>query len=170
VEQDNYKGPERRQFIRLDYVTPLAYKVCKEETIHKLLEGYTSNISPAGLLCNIKDKVKKDDILWLSFDKDTLSFCKELEKRSLIYQNGVIGKVIRVDHRDDSTYDVGIQFITREENISTYIYPKAYFTKGKQEGEQEEGQTEQEEEETQQEEGEREEQEGREDTTEDERF
>jgi hypothetical protein len=59
VKEDKYKGSERRQFLRLDYVTPLAYKICKEETIHKLLQGYTSNISPAGLLCNIKEKVKK---------------------------------------------------------------------------------------------------------------
>ena len=166
VKEDKYKGSERRQFLRLDYVTPLAYKICKEETIHKLLQGYTSNISPAGLLCNIKEKVKKDDILWLSFDRDTLSICKDLEKRSFIYQNGVIGKVARVEHRDDNTYDTGIQFITREENISTYIYPKAYFTKEKQEGEEEE---EEEEELLEQKGEEREEQEEREDTIEDER-
>jgi hypothetical protein len=166
VKEDKYKGSERRQFLRLDYVTPLAYKICKEETIHKLLQGYTSNISPAGLLCNIKEKVKKDDILWLSFDRDTLSICKALEKRSFIYQNGVIGKVARVEHRDDNTYDTGIQFITRKEKDSTHIYPKSYFTQGKQK----EGQEEEQEEELLEQKGEeREEQEERGDTTEDER-
>ena len=127
-----YKGAERRKFVRLDYVSPLACKVCKKETVSKLLEGYTANISQSGLLCNIKDKVKKDDLLWLSFDKDTLNICGDVEKRSLIYQNGVIGKVVRAEQKNDGTYDIGIQFLTREEKNLTYIYPKSYFIEKKQ--------------------------------------
>jgi hypothetical protein len=127
----NYKGRERRQFVRLDYTTPLAYKVCKKKTVSMLLEGYTTNISQAGLLCNIKDKVKKGDLLWLSFDRGTLSVCEGLEKRSLIYQNGVIGKVARIERKKDDTFNVGIQFITREEKNLSNIYPKIYFLKDK---------------------------------------
>lgn len=125
-----YAGPERRQSARFDYTTPLAYKVCKKKTIHKLLQGYTANISQSGLLCNIKDRVKKNDILWLSFERDTLNICKDLEKRSLIYQNGVVGKVVRVEKKGDGTYNVGVQFITREEKNLTHIYPRVYFLKG----------------------------------------
>jgi c-di-GMP-binding flagellar brake protein YcgR len=131
MKKEIYKGPERRQFVRLDYITPLAYKVCKKKTISKLLQGYTSNISAAGLLCNIKERVKKNDLLWLSFDKATLDICTDLDKRSLIYQNGVIGKVVRIKPKDNKTYDVGIQFITREEKNLTHIYPKIYFLKDK---------------------------------------
>ncbi len=141
-KENNYNGTERRRFIRLDYVTPLAYKVCKEETIHKLLEGYTSNVSPSGILCTIKDKIKENDILWLSFDRDTLDICHDLESRSFIYQNGVIGKVIRVGQKSDNTYEAGIQFITREEKDSTHIYPKIYFAKDGRTDEQEEEQAE----------------------------
>jgi hypothetical protein len=125
--EEAYKGPERREFIRLDYATPLDYKVCKKETLSKLLQGYTSNLSETGLLCNIKNKVDKDDILWLVFDRATLAICEELEKRALIYQNGIIGKVVRIEPADLSTYDVGIQFITREEKNLTHIYPKIHF-------------------------------------------
>jgi len=124
-----YLGEERRQFIRLDYAVPLAYKVCKEETISKILEGYTSNISQSGLLCNLKEEVGLNDLLWLSFDRSTLIVCEELEKRSLIYQNGIVGKVVRSDSRIDGTFDVGIQFITREEKNLTCIYPKVHFLK-----------------------------------------
>lgn len=124
-----YTGPERRQFLRLDFVSPLAYKVCKKKTISKILQGYTSNISQAGLLCNIKEKIKKGDILWLSFDRNTLNICENLEKRSLIYQNGIIGKVVRIKPKKNHTFNVGIQFITREEKNSTHIYPKIYFLK-----------------------------------------
>jgi hypothetical protein len=65
--------------------------------------------------------------LWLSFDRDTLHICGETEKRSLIYQNGVIGKVVRSEQKTDGTYDIGIKFLTREEKNLTYIYPKSYF-------------------------------------------
>lgn len=123
----DYKGPERRKFLRLDYTAPLDFKICKEETVSKLLEGYTVNISPAGLLCTLKDKVNKDDILWLCFDRPTLTFCEEIEKKALIYQNGIIGRVVRIEHRDEDAYSVGIQFITREEKNLTNIHPKVYF-------------------------------------------
>jgi len=109
---------DRREFMRLDYATPLAYKVCKKETITKLLAGYTSNVSTAGLLCNVKETVGLEDILWLSFDRGVLSICEELEKRVFIYQNGIIGKVVRVESRGFDNFDVGIKFITREEQGS----------------------------------------------------
>ena len=113
--EESLNNSERREFFRLDYAVPLDYKVCKKETISRLLEGYTSNISQAGLLCNIKDVVNTDDILWLSFDRGTLNICEELDKRALIYQNGVVGKVVRVDLKGNNNYDVGIKFLTREE-------------------------------------------------------
>jgi c-di-GMP-binding flagellar brake protein YcgR len=136
MKEKVYKGPERRQFLRLDYVTPLAYKVCKKETLSILLQGYTSNISQSGLLCNIKESVKKDDILWVSFDRTTLNVCEDLEKRSLIYQNGIVGKVVRAERKIDGTYDVGIQFVTREEKNLTNIYPQIYFLERKQKDEE----------------------------------
>lgn len=122
-----YKGPERRKFTRLSYSTPLDYKVCKKQTISSLLKGYTSNISKAGLLCNIKERVKKDDILWLSFDRGTLNFCEDLDKRSFIYQNGIIAKVARIEHKTDGSYDVGVHFLTREEKAANYILPQSSF-------------------------------------------
>jgi len=124
-----YTGPERRKFVRLDYVAPLGYKICKKETLDKILQGYTANISETGLLCNIKDPVKKNDILWLSFDRGALGLCENMERKALIYQNGVIGKVARVEHKRDNTYNVGVNFITKEEKNLTNIYPKIHFVK-----------------------------------------
>jgi hypothetical protein len=127
--RQTYKGPERRKFVRVDFASQLAYKVCKKETVSKLLKGYTADISEAGLLCTIKEKMKKGDLLWLSFDRTTLGICEELEKRSLIYQNGVVGKVARIEKKKDGTFDVGIQFVTREEKNLTNIYPRIHFIK-----------------------------------------
>jgi c-di-GMP-binding flagellar brake protein YcgR len=123
----SYKGPQRREFIRLDCVSPIAYKVCKTETLSKLLQGYSVNVSNAGLLCNIKDKVNIEDILWLSFDKSILIICEEIERRSMIYQNGVIGKVVRIADKDNGTFDIGVKFITRQEKNLDNIYPDIHF-------------------------------------------
>ncbi len=125
--KNTYNGQERRKFIRLDYMSPVGFKVCKKKTVSKLLEGYTADISSSGLLCKVKEKVKINDILWLSFDRATLGICEELEKRAFVYQNGIIGKVVRVLAKSQNNYDVGIQFITREEENLTHIHSRLYF-------------------------------------------
>ncbi len=125
----NRSEPEKREFTRLEYSKPLAYKVCKQETLSSLLRGYTVNISQAGILCNIKDKVNLDDILWLSFDKSVLIICWEIERRSFIYQNGVIGKVVRVNPNKDLTYDIGVKFVTRSEEDTKVFEPRGSFLK-----------------------------------------
>ncbi|MBI4707155.1 MAG: PilZ domain-containing protein [Candidatus Omnitrophica bacterium] len=122
-----FSGPERRQFVRLDYAAPLAYKVCKKETISNILQGYTVNVSQSGALCKIKDKVRKNDILWVSFDRNALNICKDMEKNAVIYQNGIIGKVVRIEHNRDKDYEIGIRFITKEEKNFNNIYPKVHF-------------------------------------------
>jgi hypothetical protein len=129
MNKQAYRGPERRKFIRLDYITPFDCKVCKKQTIDKLLHGYTTNISESGLLCNIKDPVKKNDIIWLAFDRGALGICENIERKALIYQNGIIGKVARVGHKKNNTYTVGVNFITKEEKNLTHIYPKIHFMK-----------------------------------------
>jgi hypothetical protein len=126
-----YNGSEHRKFVRLAYTKPLFYKVCKQETISKLLQGYTANVSQSGVLCNIKDRVHEGDVLWVSFERNILHICEELEKRSLIYQNGIIGKVARIEDKVDGTFDVGVQFITREEKNATNIYTEIHFLKAK---------------------------------------
>jgi len=118
---------ERREYVRIKYPTLLGYKVCDKNTISKLCAGYTVDISQSGLLCNIQVKVNPDDILWLSFDRATLDFCKELEEKVLIYQNGIIGKVIRADIEETGNYSVGIKFITRQENNLGNIHSQVYF-------------------------------------------
>ncbi|MCU0651730.1 MAG: PilZ domain-containing protein [Candidatus Omnitrophica bacterium] len=129
MRRNTYSGPERRKFIRLDYIAPLGCKICSEQTMNKLLQGYTADVSEAGLLCNIREQVKINDILWLAFDRGALSICSDIEKRALIYQNGIIGKVARIDQKEDSSFNVGVNFITREEKNLSNIYPKIHFTK-----------------------------------------
>jgi len=134
---DSYSQNERRSFARSEYSVPLGFKICNKETISKLCAGYSVNISQSGISCNIREKVNPDDILWLSFDRATLDFCRELEKRVLIYQNGIIGNVTRVEVDDLGTYSIGVKFITREEKILGNIYPQTYFFEKKFRGQHE---------------------------------
>ncbi|MBU0547799.1 MAG: PilZ domain-containing protein [Candidatus Omnitrophica bacterium] len=124
---NNYCQNERRSFVRLEYSLPLGFKICNKETISKLCVGYSVNISQSGISCNIREKVNPDDMLWLSFDRATLDFCRELEKRVFIYQNGIIGSVTRVQPEEVGTYNIGLRFITREEKNLGNIHPQAYF-------------------------------------------
>jgi hypothetical protein len=130
VDTNYDSAVERREFVRLDYATPLACKVCKRETIDKLLHGYTSNISQSGLLCNVREQVSQEDVLWISFDRSVLEICRELERRAFIYQNGIIAKVARVEPVNDGSYDLGVRFVTREEWSNTLVLPQEPFLSG----------------------------------------
>jgi hypothetical protein len=115
MARDNQDLDERRRFIRLSYKTPLMYKVCKQSTISKLMEGYIHNISQAGLMCNINGTIPKVGTLWLKLDMGALSLCKEIEKSCVIIQQGILGEVAWLKKISKDSYDVGVRFITREE-------------------------------------------------------
>ncbi|HDZ77515.1 MAG TPA: PilZ domain-containing protein [Candidatus Omnitrophica bacterium] len=115
MNTERFIGQERRQFVRLSYRKPLNYKVCKEDTIKKLMTGYTEDVSQSGLLCNIAESVPVDSVLWLLLDMGALTICSEVEKRSVILQHGILGRVVRTYHKKDGSFDVGVRFLTREE-------------------------------------------------------
>ncbi|MFA5060293.1 MAG: PilZ domain-containing protein [Candidatus Omnitrophota bacterium] len=115
INDENQNLPERRAAIRISCQTPLAFKVCKEETISKIMEGYAQNISSDGLRCTISQEVPVGCTLWLKLDTDALSLCEELDKNAVILQHGILGKVVWLDKVSDDHYDIGLQFITREE-------------------------------------------------------
>lgn len=124
---ENFEGQNRRDHERFDCQTPLAYKICNQETLSKLFQGYTVNVSESGLLCYIHDRVKMEDVLWLSFNKSVLELCASMDKHSFFYQNGIIGKVVRITDKPDGTQEVGIHFITREEPNLTHIHSQFHF-------------------------------------------
>lgn len=111
---------ERRSVVRITCQTPLTFKVCKEETISKIMAGYTQNISPDGLRCTISENVPIGCVLWLKLDKDALTLCEEIEKRSVILQQGILGKVVWVEKQGEGSFNIGLQFITREEKIPNF--------------------------------------------------
>ncbi|MFH1654991.1 MAG: PilZ domain-containing protein [Candidatus Omnitrophota bacterium] len=120
-------GKERRDFIRLSYRKPLMYKVCKKSTIYKIMQGYARNISNSGLMCNLNERVSKGNILWLRLDSGALGLCKDIERNSVIIQQGVFGKVVWQKKLPDLSYDIGVRFLTRQEKSA----PGIFLTKAK---------------------------------------
>lgn len=125
--ENDFNGIERRKKTRIPIESPLAYKVCNPNTLSKLFQGYTVNVSDSGVLCTMNNTVNVDDVLWLSFNKSVLVQCQEIEKHSFFYQNGILGKVVRVDNKDAGHFEVGINFLTKEEPNLTNIFAREHF-------------------------------------------
>jgi hypothetical protein len=42
-----------------------------------------------------------------------LNICSAIERRSVILQNGILGRVVRCDKQIDGSYDIGVRFIIK---------------------------------------------------------
>lgn len=114
-EEKKIHSVERRAAVRVSCQTPLTYKICKEETISKIMQGYTQDISKDGLRCTISQEVPVGCTLWIQLDTDALTLCEELERNAVILQHGILGKVIWLEKERENNYEVGLQFVTRQE-------------------------------------------------------
>ena len=122
---------ERREFYRINFTAPLNYKsysaVRSSSSKTAALSAATAisqNISESGILFQTESNPPQlSSILWMDLDFRTLSICKEIEKRALIFNNGVLGRVVRVeeDTRDSSRYDIGVCFLTQKQKNSQEV-------------------------------------------------
>lgn len=120
---------ERRQFFRLHFNTPLQFKSysAKEKTAgttQPVLRGNTQNISQSGVLFRTGERPPQlSSIVWMDLDIRTLKICQEIEERALIFNNGLLGKVVRVeeDEKQSDTYDVGVCFLTQDQKNSREV-------------------------------------------------
>jgi hypothetical protein len=116
---------ERREFFRLNYKTPVEFKTYPQnQTLAQRQAGISENISEAGLLFqteNIPPQVSS--ILWMNLDMRTLKICQEIESKCLIFNNGVLAKVVRVEEGSDDIkgYDVGVCFLKKDQSGSREV-------------------------------------------------
>lgn len=111
---------ERRAFFRLNFKSPLEFRSYSPKTLEQSLpagKGVSENISQTGVLFQIEDSPPDvSSILWMNLDIRTLKICKEIEHRALIFNNGILGRVVRVeeDPQNLNIYNVGVCFITQD--------------------------------------------------------
>jgi hypothetical protein len=112
---------ERREFFRLKFNNAVEIKTYDDSGQNQSTYGKTDNISQSGILFQTEHTPPKvSSILWLGLDIRTLKICQEIEARALILNNGIFGKVVRVEE-DESGYDVGVCFLKKEQKDSREV-------------------------------------------------
>ena len=117
----SYSNADRREFFRISYKSPLQIKFYDSTAGATLQDASTSNISQSGVLFQTGEHPPRlSSLVWMSLDTRTLKICREIESRALILNNGVLGKVVRVeeDAGQDKTYDVGVCFLRKDQKES----------------------------------------------------
>ena len=114
----NENAQERRDFFRIAFSTPLKYKNCSIQDHSLLFPATTENVSQSGILFQTKHNPPQlSSIVWMDLDIRTLKICQEIESRALIFNNGVLGRVVRVeeDLENRRMYDVGVCFLKKSQ-------------------------------------------------------
>lgn len=114
---------DRREYFRINFKTPIEFRVypSKVSESHK---ASSQNISQSGILFQIDNKPPQlSSLVWMNLDIRTLSICKEIEKKALILNNGLVGKVVRVeeDAENSRLYDIGVCFLTQDQKESREV-------------------------------------------------
>ena len=128
VTPEGKVAQERRNFFRINFKTPLEFRTYGSErpsrkTGDSLKPATSRNISQTGILFKIQENPPDlSSVLWMNMDIRTLHICQEIEKKAVTFNNGLLGKVVRVEEDpEDSAYDVGVCFLTQSERNSRYV-------------------------------------------------
>lgn len=114
---------DRREYFRINFKTPIEFKIYPSG-VPQTQRGSSQNISQSGILFQTNNRPPQlSSLVWMNLDIRTLSICKEIEKRALILNNGLVGKVVRVeeDAENDSLYDIGVCFLTQDQKESREV-------------------------------------------------
>ena len=120
-------GRDKREFLRYSYNKPLKYSTVNvindRDFISKLTDAISKNLSASGILfiTNVGKIPDISSIIVLDLDFRTTNVCQEIEKRALILNNKLVGRVVRIEDNEDGTFGVGVAFIKKSDNLSKDI-------------------------------------------------
>lgn len=121
----NSNQNDKREFLRYRCDKPVNFKILlsPKETgsASKLASGISKNLSASGILFSSNNFPEISSILALDLDYRTTNICQEIEENSLIIDGKLIGKVVRIEEKDDGTYNIGVAFIKKSDQISPEI-------------------------------------------------
>jgi hypothetical protein len=122
---DSYKGRDKREFFRYRYEKPIHYTVIKtsssKDTLSRLFDVVSRDLSASGMLFTAARPPELSSILVLDLDYRATRVCREIEESALIVNDKLLGKVVRIEHNDDDSYDVGVAFIKQSDSLSENI-------------------------------------------------
>ncbi|MFC1480200.1 hypothetical protein ACFL5Y_01985 [Candidatus Omnitrophota bacterium] len=112
---------EKREFLRIDYETPLNFKVLSGEKLAAKADVFSRNVSACGLLFRTSSESSipsLSSIVWIELDPKMMNICAEIEADLVIHKNGVFGRVVRIaEGEPGKSFDVGVCFL-RKKNIT----------------------------------------------------
>lgn len=116
---DNFAGADRRKFFRYRHNGQAHFKEIslKDHSVSDLADAVTKNLSASGMLFNSVYPPRLSSIIILDVDYRTTRLCEEIEELALIVDNRLLGKVVRIEDNDNGSYDIGVAFIKKSENL-----------------------------------------------------
>ncbi|MFH1878660.1 MAG: PilZ domain-containing protein [Candidatus Omnitrophota bacterium] len=112
-------GDDKREFLRVDYETPLNFKILKESKLNTKTDITSRNISASGLLFRTPNEASipaLSSIVWIELDSHMMSVCEEIESDLVIYKNGIFGRVVRIaEGEPGKSYDIGVCFLRKKD-------------------------------------------------------
>ncbi len=116
---DNYNGLEKREFFRYRHEKPANFREISgsDNAISDLANAITRDLSASGMLFTSEYPPRLSSIIVLDVDYHTSRLCEEIEDRALILNNKLLGKVVRIEDNDNGSYDVGVAFVRKSDNL-----------------------------------------------------
>ena len=115
------EGDDKREFLRMDYETPLDFKVLSGEKLSSKKDIVSRNVSSSGLLFRTASETSipnLSSIVWIKLDDKMLNICSEIENDLVMLNGGVFGRVVRIAEGEPGlSYDIGVCFL-RKQNMS----------------------------------------------------
>jgi len=115
----DYVGKDKREFFRYRHEKPANFKEVSgiDNTISGLESAITKDLSASGVLFTSTYPPRLSSIIVLDVDYRTSMLCEEIEGRALILNNKLLGKVVRIEDNDNGSYDIGVAFIKKSDNL-----------------------------------------------------
>ena len=120
----DYQKEDKRHFLRVDYKKPVHYSMVSspkdDKSMASLFKAVSKNLSASGLLFETGSEKAPEisSLIMLDLDYKTASICHEIEKRALIKNNKLLGRVTRIEDNGDGTCGVGVAFVTKSDRLS----------------------------------------------------
>ncbi len=116
---------EKREFLRVDYETPLQFKTLRDNKLTQRSEIFSRNVSACGLLFRTTDQSSipaLSSIIWVELDEKMVNICAEIENDLVIHNNGIFARVVRISEGEPGeSYDIGVCFLRKKDLLKNEI-------------------------------------------------
>lgn len=116
---------EKREYLRYRCDKPVDFKILASPKdsgeASKFVSGISKNLSASGILFSSTQIPEISSVLALDLDYRTTNLCREIEEHVLIVDTKLIGKVVRIEQNDDGSFDIGVAFIKKSDQLPAEI-------------------------------------------------